>query len=223
MRWIWWAALVAGISYTAGAWTGWDSVAMIAWKAAGVGLLALWAAVQARGTDGWLIAAVMALSALGDGVLDAAGLVPGALFFLAAHGVAIILYARNRRPVLSRSQKLLARVIAPLTVLIAVLCSAPMGQELTVGFYAIALGTMASFAWASRFPRYRTGLGAMLFVASDLLIFSRMGPLSRSLIPDLLVWPLYFAGQAMIAWGVVATLREQAWSGADQHPAVPAE
>ena len=206
MRWIWWAAIVAGVSFTAGAWTGWDGPAMIAWKGAGVGLLALWAGMHARGTDGWLITTVMALSALGDMVLDAVGLIAGAVLFLAAHIVAIVLYARNRRRALSPSQKLLARLIAPLTVLIALICAVPMGQELPIGFYAIALGTMASFAWASRFPRYRTGLGAMLFVASDMLIFSRMGPLSGSLIPDLLVWPLYFAGQAMIAWGVVTTL-----------------
>ena len=77
-----------------------------------------------------------------------------------------------------------------------------------IGLYATALGIMAATAWTSRFPRYRTGLGAMLFLASDVLIFSRAGPLAGSIVPTLLIWPLYFAGQAMIASGVAGTLDE---------------
>jgi hypothetical protein len=34
-----------------------------------------------------------------------------------------------------------------------------------------------------------------------------MGPLAGSVVPDLLVWPTYFGGQALIAWGGVMTLR----------------
>ena len=67
---------------------------------------------------------------------------------------------------------------------------------------------MAATAWISRFPRYWTGLGAVLFVISDLLIFARMGPLAGSAVPGLLIWPIYFTGQAMIAMGVVRTLEE---------------
>ena len=33
--------------------------------------------------------------------------------------------------------------VSPLTVVIALICAAPIGQELPIGFYAIALGTMA--------------------------------------------------------------------------------
>jgi hypothetical protein len=47
----------------------------------------------------------------------------------------------------------------------------------------------------------------VLFVISDLLIFSRMGPLAGSAIPDLLVWPTYFGGQALIATAGVKALR----------------
>ena len=46
----------------------------------------------------------------------------------------------------------------------------------------------------------------VLFVASDLLIFARLGPLAGSPLPGLLIWPTYFAGQALIAWGVVTVL-----------------
>lgn len=49
-------------------------------------------------------------------------------------------------------------------------------------------------------------LGAWLFVASDLLIFGRQGGLVPPDLSRLLIWPAYFAGQALIAWGVVTTL-----------------
>lgn len=200
------AAIGAGASYCLPAWFGWTGLGVIAWKGAGVSLLAIWAASRARGADGWLIALVMALGALGDVLLDAFGETSGAVAFLAGHLVAIALYLRNRRPSLAPSQRLLGLVIAPLTVVTAVACVAAAGKALPVGIYAAALGSMAAMAWTSRFPRYRTGLGAILFVASDLLIFSRMGPLAGSHLPTLLVWPLYFAGQALIAIGVVETL-----------------
>ena len=68
---------------------------------------------------------------------------------------------------------------------------------------------MASTAWMSHFPRYRVGIGAVLFVVSDWLIFSRMGPFDLGVLPHYLIWPLYFAGQFMIATGVVQTLRHE--------------
>jgi len=202
MRAILMTAIVAGASYCLAAWLGWDGPAVTAWKGAGVGLLAVWAATRARSADGWLIAAVLALGATGDVLLDAAGLATGAVAFLIGHLVAIVLYLRNRRPVLSVSQRLLGWVVAPLTVVIAF----AMTQAIGVAIYAAALGVMAATAWTSRFPRFRVGIGAMLFVASDLLIFSRTGPLAGSFVPTLLVWPLYFAGQALIAVGVVESL-----------------
>ena len=65
---------------------------------------------------------------------------------------------------------------------------------------------MVAMAWTSRFPRYYTGLGAVAFLASDLLIFAGEGAWAGSLVPLLLIWPLYFGGQAMIVWGVVCNL-----------------
>lgn len=199
-------ALLAGASYCLPAWLGWNGPAMVVWKGAGVALLAVWAALRARAVDGWLLVAVMALGAAGDMLLDAAGAIAGAAAFLLGHLVAIALYLRNRLPSLTPSQRALALLVAPATVLIALTFVAGSGQGASVAIYAAALGVMAATAWASRFPRYRTGIGAMLFVASDLLIFSRAGPLAGSFVPTLLVWPLYFAGQALIAFGVAGTL-----------------
>lgn len=206
MRWIWWAAIVAGVSYFFAGRLGVDGAAAIVWKGAGVGLLAAWAATQARAFDGWLLATVLALGAMGDVLLETHGLIVGAVAFLAGHVVAIALYLGNRRVTTSGSQKALAAVLLIGTPLISWLLTRDAGVTL----YATGLGAMAAAAWVSRFPRYRLGLGAVLFVISDLLIFLRMGPLAGSAIPDLTIWPTYFAGQALIVWGGVRTLRKNA-------------
>lgn len=205
MRLIWWAAIVAGVSYFFAEDLGVSGAPYVVWKGLGVGLLALWAAMQARNGDGWLLAGVLALGALGDVLLETHGLTVGAVAFLAGHIVAVILYLGNRRANPSNTQIALAAALLIGTPLISWLLSRDAG----VALYATGLGAMAATAWASRFPRYRVGLGAVLFVISDLLIFSRTGPLSGSIIPDLLVWPTYFAGQALIAWGGVMTLRRE--------------
>lgn len=192
------AALVAGTSYAFADRFDTTTPAMIAWKGAGVSLLALWCAAQARRLDGWLIAAVMAAGAAGDVLLESSGLGAGATAFLIGHLIAIILYLRNRRDSTTASQKALALMVAMVTPILGWLLT----RSPAATFYALALGWMAGAAWLSRFPRYRVGLGAMLFVASDLLIFARLGPLAGSAWAGFLIWPLYFAGQAMIATGV---------------------
>ena len=144
----------------------------------------------------------MALSAAADMALEIEFQIGGALFAL-SHLAAIGLYLRNIRSDRSLSQNALGLVLLLITPAIAYLLS---GQVL-IAIYAATLGMMATAAWISRFPRYRVGLGAILFVVSDWLIFSWMGPIDLSPAPDLLVWPLYYAGQVMIATGVVQTLR----------------
>lgn len=203
------AAVIGGVSYVA----AWDlhlpQAADLAWKGSGVGLLAVYAALKARGPDGWLLAAVMALGALGD-VLLGVKFILGALAFLAGHLVAIGLYLRNRRPNLSRSQMVLAAVLVPATVTIAFLLPTDRGQAPGIALYATGLSAMAACAWISRFPRLWTGLGAIFFLVSDLLIFARMGPITPSFVVGLAVWGLYFAGQLMICLGVTGALRARA-------------
>src|SRR3546814_9215007 len=92
-------------------------------------------------------------------------MIAGAAAFLAGHLVAIWLYARNRRAALTPSQRALGWLVAPATVVISVALAWRSGEAATIGIYAAALGVMAAMAWTSRFPRYRTGIGAMLFVA----------------------------------------------------------
>lgn len=196
------AALIAGFSYLFADRFDTATLAMVAWKGAGVALLAIWCAMQARGRDGWMITGVMAFGTAGDVLLETHGLIAGAVAFLIGHLVAIALYQLNVRPNVAASQNALAVAVAVATPLISWLLT----HQLPVTHYALWLGLMAALAWRSRFPRYRVGIGAMLFVASDLLIFARLGPLEGSVLAGFLIWPLYFAGQALIATGVVRTL-----------------
>ena len=202
------ASLVAGISFffvRDGALAG---LFKMAWKGAGVALLAVYALIRAPGTDGKMLAAVMASGAAGDMAIEIS-LEAGAASFFVGHVIAIALYARHRRTSLTPAQKATAVALLLGTPLIAFLLPADRSAAPGVALYALALGGMAAAAWSSAFPRYRVGLGAVLFVVSDLLIFSRMGPLRASPLPDLLIWPLYYLGQLLICTGAVGFLREK--------------
>lgn len=207
-RWLFWIAIVAGASYLPATWMLADGPALIAWKGAGVALLALWAALQARSSDGWLLVAVLALGAAGDVLLETAGLITGAVAFLAGHLVAIALYARHLRPLSWRGDAPIAAGRLMIIPALAFAFPADRAAAPGIALYAAALGAMAMMAWLSAFRRSQVSLGALLFAVSDLLIFARLGPLAGSAIPDLLVWPLYFGGQALIAWGVAAGIAE---------------
>jgi len=207
-RWVFWAAALAGASYFLATRLGLPPAAEIAWKGTGVGLLAVWCGLHARSTDGWLLAAVMAFGAIGDMLIEWR-LEAGAGAFSVGHIVAMVLYYRNWRPRISFSQRLVAAFVVPTAVFIAVTVVPPVAMT-GIAIYTFLVGGMAASAWTSRFPRYRTGIGAMMFLASDLLIFALMGALSESPVPDLLIWPLYFAGQVLIAYGVVRTLSTEA-------------
>ena len=178
------------------------------WKGAGVGFLAIYALRRVAGFEGKLIAAVMAFGALGDMLIEL-DLILGAVAFLIGHCVAITLYLRHRRPKLALSQKLFAIFLVPITVYIAWSLPFDRAEAPGIALYSLFLAIMAAMAWTSEFPRYRVGIGALLFVISDLFIFSRGGFLQNSAIPDWTVWPLYYLGQFLIATGVVRTLREK--------------
>lgn len=196
------ASLVAGISFYFVKDSHLPGLYLMAWKGAGVALLAVWAFVRHPSRDARQIALVMALGALGD-VLIEVSLAAGAAAFFAGHMVAINLYLRHHRSVMSQSQKLTCWALLLLTPAIAFKLPADRSMAAGVAIYALAVGAMAAAAWASEFTRIRVGLGAAMFVISDLLIFARLGPLSQSAIPDVLIWPLYYFGQFLIAVGVV--------------------
>lgn len=199
------ASLAAGIAF----WVLKDSqlpgLYQMALKGAGVALLTAYALARHKGADGRQIAAVMAFGALGD-VLIELSLQAGAMAFLIGHLIAIGLYLRHRRPITAFSQKLAAIAFLILIPVIAFLLPADRAAAPGVALYALGLGAMTAAAWASSFPRYRVGLGAVMFAGSDLLIFAHLGPLAHSALPGLLIWPLYYFGQFLIATGVIGEL-----------------
>ena len=209
-RWLWLLALAGGVSFMLAVVQRLDGPAIWAWKTTGVGFLALWAAANARERHGGLIAAALAFGALGDYLLDAKGLVAGAAAFAVGHVVAIALYLMNRRTQTTPSQRLLGWLTMPATLAIVWGMLSPAAGWWHAAVYSLFVAAMAAAAWTSRFPRYRTGIGAMLFLASDLFIFAGEGAVLSKDVTLWLVWPLYFAGQALIAWGVVSTLAREA-------------
>ena len=171
-------------------------------KGAGVALLTVLALSQGRGVNGQMLTAVMALGSAGDMAIESSRTV-GAGFFLVGHLVAVCLYWRNRREITSASQNGLEIALLIAIPLIAFAMPSDRALASQSALYALALSAMAAAAWTSRFSRYSVGIGAMLFVASDLLIFARMGPLAQSQLPGMLIWPLYYAGQYLICFGVL--------------------
>jgi uncharacterized membrane protein YhhN len=198
------AALVAGGSYLFGPDADLNPSLMLAWKGAGVWLLAIYAGLMARKNEGWLIAFVMGMGALGDVLLERS-ITAGAGAFLVGHVAAIYLYLTNRRKSLSQSQRWLTIVAVPAILIIAW----GLTKSGPILIYTLFLAMMAASAWASRFPRYWTGVGAMLFVVSDLLIFARMGIWEGVGWFSPAIWILYFGGQVLIVLGVTRTLARE--------------
>ncbi len=177
------------------------------WKGAGVGFLAIYAIHRGRGREGALIGLVMTFGALADVVLEFDFLVGGALFAV-GHLIAIWLYMTNRRESTTPTQKAAGLALLVLTPFLAATLTYPLENWALVALYALVVGAMAGSAWTSRFPRYRVGLGAVLFVVSDLIIFAReAGHMSRDL-AEWLIWPMYYSAQFLIVTGVVQTIRK---------------
>lgn len=199
------ASLAASVSYFFFRDNPVPGLYLIAWKGAAVGLLTVYAARRGKGTDGWLLTAVMALGALGDMVLEIDLVAGGALFAL-GHAIAIVLFLRNPRVRRSASQVFAALTLLLGPPLIAALLAMPDPRWPMAAGYAAVVGAMAAAAWVSSFPRYRVGIGAVLFVVSDLLIFAREGQHLPDMVTWWLIWPLYYAAQFLIATGVIRTM-----------------
>ena len=202
------ASLAASISYFFFRDNPVPGLYLIAWKGAGVGLLAVYAARQAKAADGWLLTAVLAIGALADMVLELDLVAGGALFAL-AHLVAIGLFIRNPRLRRTGSQTLAAGALLLATPLVAALMAVPDPRWPLAAGYAALVGAMAASAWLSCFPRYRVGLGAVLFVISDLLIFARESQRLPEEVTWWLIWPLYYAGQFLITIGAIGVLKRR--------------
>lgn len=200
-------SLIAGISYPA----SWlflpleGGLLAMLWKMAAVGFLVPFALRRHHEGEFILLAIMLAFYALGDGLIELS-MIAGALAFAAGHIVAIVIYFRHRRVSPALSQKMLAVTVLLATPVIAYFLPPTRDEGIQVAAYSVILAAMAAMAWSSNFPRYRVGLGAILFVISDLLIFAELGPLAESEAAALAIWYLYYFGVLMIAVGVAQTL-----------------
>jgi uncharacterized membrane protein YhhN len=184
----------------------WDHLptpASIMMKGAGVGLLALAAASRARSRDGRLLAFLLALGAMGDMLLEIS-LAAGAAAFAAGHVVAILLYRRNKRAQTDQSDWAIGGLILLAAAGMPFILLQGRTEALPFTAYALLLGAMAASAWLSRFPRGLVAAGALLFLASDMLIAFRMGSDVAGLGPP--IWLLYYVGQLLIFLGVASAL-----------------
>ena len=204
------ASIAAALAFYYLRWGPWPELYLIPLKGAAVGLLAVYLWLRHGSPDARLMAWAFGAAALGDMALEIeTDRLIGGLLFFAYHVMAMGVYLRNRRPELTPSQKAAVAAMLVLTPAIAWLLPADRAQAANTALYALALGAMAASAWASVFPRYRVGAGAALFLLSDLLLFAEMGPLQGHIVPQVMVWPVYYLGQLLIAVGVAQTLRKR--------------
>jgi uncharacterized membrane protein YhhN len=179
---------------------------LIPLKGAAVGLLAVYAFVRFSLTDTRILGAMLVLAALGDMAIEW-DFMAGAILFFGYHMLAIALYLRHPREAASGSQK--AAAVAMLLATPAIFWLLPAGRAMAwpTALYGLALGGMAACAWLSAFSRYRVGIGAVLFLVSDLLIVAGTGPLMGERLHQWLIWPMYYLGQLLIGLGVIDRLR----------------
>ena len=204
------ASIAAALAFYYLRWGPWPELYLIPLKGAAVGLLAVYLWLRHGSPDARLMAWAFGAAALGDMALEIeTDRLIGGLLFFAYHVMAMGVYLRNRRPELTPSQTAAVAAMLVLTPAIAWLLPADRAQAANTALYALALGAMAASAWASVFPRYRVGAGAALFLLSDLLLFAEMGPLQGHIVPQVMVWPVYYLGQLLIAVGVAQTLRKR--------------
>jgi uncharacterized membrane protein YhhN len=199
------ASLIFGISYPAANYLAVPEMFAIIWKMAAVGFLVPYVLRKHHDGDFAILAGFLGFCALGDGLIEIE-MLWGGIAFAAAHVIAIALYLRHWRKRAAFSQRVLAITVLICAPFIAYKLpgSDSMGQQ--AALYTLFVAAMAAAAWSSQFPRYRVGIGAMIFVASDLLIFAKAGPLAGAGWIWLAIWYLYYAGVLMIATGVVTTL-----------------
>ena len=207
------AAVAYGARFAAAEEKGWLGAGV---KTASTGLLAVVLARMTGGAGFWLIPLGLALGALGDLCLA----LKGEKAFLAgvgAFGLGHLAYAAG---FLVQGQALgfaglSVGTVAALAVLLALLAStevwlAPRTDELrgAVRVYVLLIGVMGAAAvllpaapgqWVLR-------TGAALFIASDLMLAVQMFVTNDAAVRRrlaLALWPAYWGGQALIAWGAV--------------------
>lgn len=164
-------------------------------------LLALSVFLARRSVASSIIAVALAVSAVGDMLLVTVGSVAGGIVFAAAHVVAGYAYAMNRCAKNSSPRWIAAVAVPVLAVAASYLVLRSSDQPALMALYPAISGTMAGLAILSRFPLRLSGLGAAIFVVSDVLFLADLGILNGSGKLGFLTWATYAIGYAMVARG----------------------
>jgi len=200
------ASLVAGLSYPFLN-EGLSLAANVAFKGAGVSLLAL-AAMLLRARQRYWLATIMTAGALGDIFLARPGLFfVGAGAFAIGHVVAILFYMRNSSDGAVGVGRLSALALIGWGLAMPTLVS-PRGTPVgALMLYSVLLCGMAAAVLLSRFSRLAV-IGALLFIVSDTMLIMRLGGrlVGGESLHGLLVWLTYYLGQVLIFIGVAAGL-----------------
>ncbi len=180
-------------------------MAAILWKMGAVSCLVPYA--LRRHHDGhfaWA-ALFLAIYAVADGVLEVSTFW-GGLIFAIGHVIAAALYLRHRRVLIAPTQLALAIVLLIATPIITWFLPTDRSMASQTALYGFFIGGMAAAAWSSNFPRYRVGVGAVLFVLSDITLVAEMGLLGNWFGRGTVVWYSYYFGVLLMATGIVQTL-----------------
>lgn len=201
-------SIIAALAYYYLQATDLPELFLIPIKGFGVGFLAIYAYLRHQSGDSHRLALALAVAALADMAIEFDLRVGAAVFFV-FHMLAVSVFMKHSRGKLHGADQWTFLGILILPPLLGYFLPYDRDLAWVVAIYATALSIMAASAWMSDFPPMRVAAGALLFVLSDLLIFSELGPLSGSAVPEYLVWPIYYLGQFLITVGVVTTLRKR--------------
>ncbi|MET8367172.1 lysoplasmalogenase [Micromonospora sp. NPDC005252] len=170
----------------------------------------LWRAATERGArPDRLVLAALACSTAGDVALLASGtgwFMAGMVCFLAAHVCYLVAFTRHGAATRLRRPPLVAMPLVYAVLTVAALAwmwagLTEAGLAVPVAGYAVALAAMATTAVTQG---WRVGVGAALFLGSDLLIAAGVADVAQPPGAPVLVMATYAAGQALIVIGRVA-------------------
>jgi hypothetical protein len=208
---IWGVTLVIGFGYWLGALArsgiAFEALAdlpltvLIPWKGACTAGLAL--SVYLSGQDGTrrLLALALAISAVADMILATRAMVPAGVLFSISHLIALAVFWRNRAQPVAGARLACAIAIPVTSFGLSLLAIHGSNVPLFFALYPLLSGVMAAAAVLSRFPLWLCGLGAAVFICSDVLVLAWLGVLQRDPSFGYLTWLTYFGGYAMVARG----------------------
>jgi len=218
LKTLWLIGGVLGVSYWFGAMArsgvafhslaALDYKLVVIWKLLSAGFLTLPVVIAAwvkRSKPLVLLATALCIIIFADFLLAVKYVTISGGVFILAHIIAMSAYflARQKRQNISAAVRALSMLIAGLVILMASIIIKTTDISLALAIFPIFSALAASFALRSQFPVHLTGLGAVIFMMSDVTFV--LGSLGGNGAAHLgwIVWICYFAGLALITRGAL--------------------